>query len=92
MLAVNSLRKKRLATRTSIDFLGTQSSYETNFRLVVLSLRRQRIDKWLRENNKDKAGKSYKTNANVSPVLGVSGQGVINAVAKNPAIYRSKKN
>jgi hypothetical protein len=26
------------------------------------------------------------------PVLGVSGQGVINAEAKNPAIYRSKKN
>ena len=41
MLAVHRLRKKRLATRTSIDFLTTQSSYETNFRLVILSLRRQ---------------------------------------------------
>ena len=69
MLAVHRLRKKRLATRTSIDFLATQatqSSYETNFRLAVLSLRRQRIEKWLRENTQDKAGKSHKTSANVS--------------------------
>ena len=78
--------------RTSIDFLATQSTYETIFRLVVLSLRRQRIEKWLRENTKDKAGKSHKRNANVSRVLGVSGQGVIKAVVKSPAIYGSKTN
>jgi hypothetical protein len=55
-----------LATRTSIDFPATQSSYETNFRLVILSLRGLRVEKWFRENTQDKAGKSHKTNANVS--------------------------
>ena len=91
MLAVHRLRKKRLATRTSIDFLATQSSYETNFRPVILSLRRQRIEKWLRENTQDNAGKSHKTNANVSRFSVCRDRALLKPRRKTPPFIDPKK-
>jgi hypothetical protein len=66
MLAVNSLRKTRLATRTTLDSLAAQATYETNFAWWFSHSDGRGLRKWLQENTKDKAGKSHKTNAKVS--------------------------
>jgi len=94
MLAVHRLRKKRLAARTSTDCLATQatqSSYETNFRLVILSLRQHRIEKWLRENTQDKAGESHKTNANVSRFSVCRDRALLKPRRKTPRFTDPKK-